>query len=116
MEHNSALNDSRYRSRIRKKSTAVPVEVKDVKTKITSLRLFRTSFVYQTKEFFNNSTLHGVRYIAEAERPFGERMMWFCFTTIGFISALVIIVSLWEKFQTNPTITGKLAHLTAFMR
>lgn len=33
--------------------------------------------------------------------------MWFCFTAIGFISALVIIVSLWEKFQTNPTITGK---------
>lgn len=32
--------------------------------------------------------------------------MWFCFTIIGFIAALVIIVSLWEKFQTNPTITG----------
>lgn len=32
--------------------------------------------------------------------------MWFCFTTIGAIAALVIIFSLWEKFQTNPTITG----------
>ncbi|XP_018785569.1 PREDICTED: sodium channel protein Nach isoform X2 [Bactrocera latifrons] len=32
--------------------------------------------------------------------------MWFCFTTIGAVTALVIIMSLWEKFQTNPTITG----------
>lgn len=86
---------------------AVPVELNDVDPKITSVRLLRTSFLYQTKEFFNNSTLHGVRYIAESNRPFGERFMWFCFTAIGFISALVIIVSLWEKFQTNPTITGK---------
>lgn len=80
---------------------------KPKKTQITTSRLFRTSLLYQTREFFNNSTLHGVRYIAETGRPFGERFMWFCFTIIGFISALVIIVSLWEKFQTNPTITGE---------
>lgn len=71
------------------------------------MQLLRTSFYYQIKEFFNNSTLHGVRYIAESDRPFGERFMWFCFTMIGFISALVIIFSLWEKYQTNPTITGE---------
>jgi uncharacterized membrane protein YedE/YeeE len=33
--------------------------------------------------------------------------MWFCFVAIGAVAAFVIIVSLWEKFQTNPTITGK---------
>lgn len=81
--------------------------LRNVKSKITSMQLLRTSLSYQTKEFFNNSTLHGVRYIAESDRPFGERFMWFCFTMIGFISALVIIFSLWEKYQTNPTITGK---------
>lgn len=32
--------------------------------------------------------------------------MWFIFTVTGAISALVIIASLWEKFQINPTITG----------
>ncbi|GAB0094040.1 NACH [Sergentomyia squamirostris] len=68
--------------------------------------LFRTSLLLQTKEFFNNSTLHGVRYIAEHGRPFAERFMWFCFTAIGAVAAFIIIVSLWEKFQTNPTITG----------
>uniref|UniRef100_A0A182PWD2 Uncharacterized protein n=1 Tax=Anopheles epiroticus TaxID=199890 RepID=A0A182PWD2_9DIPT len=60
----------------------------------------------ETKEFFDNSTLHGVRYIAEEGRPFFERFMWFCFVAFGFIAAVVIIFSLWEKFQTNPTITG----------
>ncbi|XP_058127127.1 sodium channel protein Nach [Anopheles ziemanni] len=71
-----------------------------------TLRLFRRSFIVQTKEFFDNSTLHGVRYIAEEGRPFFERFMWFCFVAFGFIAAVVIIFSLWEKFQTNPTITG----------
>ncbi|ALC49816.1 ppk23 [Drosophila busckii] len=68
--------------------------------------IFRRSLIYQTKEFFQNSTLHGVRYIAETGRPIGEKFMWFCFTSIGAVTALVIIMSLWEKFQTNPTITG----------
>lgn len=73
---------------------------------ITTSTLFKSSLLFQTKEFFNNSTLHGVRYIAESGRPFGEKFMWFCFTSIGGIAALIIIFSLWEKFQTNPTITG----------
>lgn len=33
----------------------------------------RTSYGVQTKEFFENSTLHGVKYIAENDRPFIER-------------------------------------------
>lgn len=70
------------------------------------LNLFRLSLFYQFKEFFQHSTLHGVRYIVEPGRPFLERFMWFLFTVTGLISALVIIASLWEKFQINPTITG----------
>ncbi|CAH2075249.1 unnamed protein product, partial [Iphiclides podalirius] len=53
-----------------------------------------------------NSTLHGVCYIAEKDRPFCEKFMWFSFTAIGAVATCIIIVSLWEKFQTNPTITG----------
>ncbi|KAJ1532259.1 hypothetical protein ONE63_000875 [Megalurothrips usitatus] len=69
-------------------------------------KLFRTSVGVQTREYFDKSTLHGVRYIAEESRPFHEKFMWFCTTSVGLVAALVIIVSLWEKFQTNPTITG----------
>ncbi|KAG5682787.1 hypothetical protein PVAND_012118 [Polypedilum vanderplanki] len=68
--------------------------------------LLKTSLKYQTKEFFDNSTLHGVRYIKEQGRPFGEKFIWFCLVSIGAIAAFVIIGSLWEKFQTNPTLTG----------
>lgn len=32
--------------------------------------------------------------------------MWFIFVSTSTIVTLIIIVSLWEKFQTNPTITG----------
>ena len=32
--------------------------------------------------------------------------MWFIFVASSTIVTLIIIVSLWEKFQTNPTITG----------
>lgn len=33
--------------------------------------------------------------------------MWFSFTAVGAVATCIIIVSLWEKFQTNPTITGE---------
>ncbi|GBP44395.1 Sodium channel protein Nach [Eumeta japonica] len=71
-----------------------------------SFSLLATSLRHQTTEFFNNSTLHGVRYIAEKDRPFCEKFMWFSFTAVGAVATCIIIVSLWEKFQTNPTITG----------
>lgn len=35
------------------------------------------------------------------------RFMWFSFTAVGAVTTCIIIVSLWEKFQTNPTITGE---------
>ncbi|XP_063379360.1 sodium channel protein Nach [Cydia fagiglandana] len=70
------------------------------------ISLFATSLRHQTTEFFNNSSLHGVRYIAEKDRPFCEKFMWFSFCAVGAVTTCIIIVSLWEKFQTNPTITG----------
>lgn len=70
-------------------------------------RIVKTNLKYQTKEFFSNSTLHGVRYIAEEGRSLGEKLMWFSFVAIGAVASSVIIASLWEKFQTNPTITGE---------
>lgn len=68
--------------------------------------LVKTSLRYQGKEFMDNSTLHGIRYLAEEDRPFFEKFMWFCLVSVGATAAFVIIGSLWEKFQTNPTITG----------
>lgn len=57
---------------------------KKTKDQFTTLNLFWTSILYQTKEFFNNSTLHGVRYIAEEGRPFGERFNIFLMSNDSF--------------------------------
>lgn len=79
------------------------------------LNLLHLSLRYQVTEFFQCSTLHGVKYIAETDRPFAERFIWFILTATGTISALVIIASLWDKFQNNPTITGLDTNTTARM-
>lgn len=36
-------------------------------------RILKTSWKVQTQVFFENSTLHGVRFIAENGRPFFEK-------------------------------------------
>jgi hypothetical protein len=35
--------------------------------------LLKTSWTYQTTEYFKKSTLHGMRYINEDGRPFCEK-------------------------------------------
>ncbi|KAG7299422.1 hypothetical protein JYU34_016375 [Plutella xylostella] len=45
------------------------------KTQAGGLSLLADSLRHQTTEFFNNSTLHGVRYIAEKDRPFCENTL-----------------------------------------
>lgn len=58
-----------FNNGLRKRKTLVPGNIKD--GNICSL--LATSLRHQTTEFFENSTLHGVRYIAEKERPFCEK-------------------------------------------
>ncbi|KAJ8874729.1 hypothetical protein PR048_025595 [Dryococelus australis] len=38
-----------------------------------SFNLLKTSWQYQARQFFQNSTLHGVRYLRQEGRPFYER-------------------------------------------
>ncbi|XP_034244838.1 sodium channel protein Nach-like [Thrips palmi] len=68
--------------------------------------ILQANWSYQSRQFFETSTLHGVRYISEKRTPLHERLLWFVCTAGGMMAALVIIDSLWDKFQTSPTITG----------
>lgn len=43
------------------------------KKDINNAVLLKSSLLYQTKEYFNSSTLHGVVYIVETGRPFFEK-------------------------------------------
>lgn len=49
------------------------IEVKPTKESLPVIKLVQGSYKYQTKEYFNNSTIHGVRYIVEEGRPFREK-------------------------------------------
>lgn len=46
---------------------------KKASSDVSGISLLAASLRHQTTEFFNNSTLHGVRYIAEKDRPFCEK-------------------------------------------
>ncbi|XP_071050746.1 sodium channel protein Nach [Onthophagus taurus] len=79
---------------------------KKTKSVCKTMKLLETSWTVQAKLFFQNCTLHGVKYLTEKGRPLSERIIWFLCVAIAAVTATIIIVSLWEKFQTNPTITG----------
>ncbi|CAB0005646.1 unnamed protein product [Nesidiocoris tenuis] len=68
--------------------------------------LLKTSWKYQTREFFERSTIHGLRYFSEKGKPSYQKVMWFSIISIGAVVSFIIIVPLWEKFQTSPTITS----------
>ncbi|KAL1397062.1 hypothetical protein pipiens_001234 [Culex pipiens pipiens] len=73
---------------------------------IPLIHLVRASWLHQVGQFFTESTLHGVRYIAEAGRPFWEHFAWFCLVLVSAVTTVCIILNLWVRFQTHPTITG----------
>lgn len=66
-------NKKMYRGNLHAKQKQEKQLNSSPENKISNGELFKTSLVYQTKEFFTNSTLHGVRYIAEQGRPTGEK-------------------------------------------
>lgn len=59
---------------------------------VGGVALLAASLRHQTTEFFNNSTLHGVRYIAEKERPFCEKLVF---------SIYLMDCLLWMDFGIN---------------
>nr|XP_034189341.1 sodium channel protein Nach-like isoform X1 [Osmia lignaria] len=71
-----------------------------------SLAELRSSMKYRSKEYLLENTLHGFRYFADPTRPKWERIIWFLLTLASIISVFVIIVIIWDKFKTEPTITG----------
>ena len=77
------------------------LDCQDIKMKI-----LKTNIKHQVKELLRNSSIHGIRYIAEDQRTSIEKFIWFCIVLISATSASITISRLWDKFQTNPTITG----------
>lgn len=70
---------SKSKTKVKKKGKKKEKKHNDGHTAVT---LLKTSLLHQTKEFFANSTLHGIRYIAEQGRPIAEKFMWYDFDGI----------------------------------
>lgn len=47
-----------------------------------------------------------IKYLFKCLFNLFRRFMWFSFLSVGIVITSIIIISLWEKFQTSPTITG----------
>ncbi|XP_076282070.1 pickpocket protein 28 [Lasioglossum baleicum] len=67
---------------------------------------YRASLRRRLKEFLLENSLHGIGYVVDIKRPKWERIMWFILIIVSIITTVVTIIIIWEKFQTEPTITG----------
>ncbi|KAK0171895.1 hypothetical protein PV328_005287 [Microctonus aethiopoides] len=63
------------------------------------------SFKLRSKEYLRENTLHGFVYFINPCRPLWERVIWFIFTITSFCGAVGIIVIIWQRFQSTPTLT-----------
>ncbi|XP_034238920.1 sodium channel protein Nach-like [Thrips palmi] len=64
------------------------------------------SAVRQTiSEFSENTSIHGVRYIAEHGRRWVERFLWIVTELVCITGAVYMLLYLLTKFQGNPTMT-----------
>lgn len=55
-------------------------------------------------DYMNRSTIHGVSYIVQTDRPLVERVLWLCVVTVSFCVGATNIRSSYERWQTKPVI------------
>ncbi|XP_046735546.1 uncharacterized protein LOC124405001 [Diprion similis] len=67
-----------------------------------SRALLRLSLRSRGQEYPRVAALHGVAYVADPTRPRAERIGWGVCVLISSAAALGIIVTLMDRFQTNP--------------
>lgn len=53
-------------------------------------------------EFCENSSIHGVKYFGERNRPTFERCWWIIAFVISFSLCSVLIRNLWNKWDETP--------------
>ncbi|XP_048509913.1 sodium channel protein Nach isoform X1 [Athalia rosae] len=70
----------------------------------------KTSLKTRSKEYPRVAALHGIAYVADVTRPKIERIGWLICLLISLVAILVIIVTLMEKFQTNPMLSSMEIH------
>ncbi|XP_046412590.1 uncharacterized protein LOC124175951 [Neodiprion fabricii] len=67
-----------------------------------SQALLRLSLRSRGQEYPRVAALHGIAYVADPTRPRAERIAWCVCVLISSAAALGIIVTLMDRFQTDP--------------
>ncbi|ETN64081.1 hypothetical protein AND_004183 [Anopheles darlingi] len=79
-----------------------------LRTVIESLRLASLAIVQAFWIFCENSSLHGLRYIGRSGASRANyllRLVWGLFSLVGLGFTLMLTLSAWEQFRSNPTLT-----------
>ncbi|KAK2577458.1 hypothetical protein KPH14_003562 [Odynerus spinipes] len=66
----------------------------------------RSSLKTRSREYILENSLHGVPYFADPTRPLCERGVWFVLTMASVGATIFTIITIWNKFQEEPTVTG----------
>ena len=55
---------------------------------------------------FENTSMHGLKYIAEDHRHFFERLFWVFIFTAGLSVSLYLVLNIWFKYIEQPTVNS----------
>ncbi|XP_023247579.1 sodium channel protein Nach-like [Copidosoma floridanum] len=57
------------------------------------------------RQYCENTSLHGFRYVVSNETTFVEKILWLVVCVLGFFIALLLMLFVWQKFRRTPTVT-----------
>jgi acid-sensing ion channel, other len=57
-------------------------------------------------DYTDSSTVHGVKYIGEKKRTYGERFLWSAFLLIMLVGCKKLIFDVYLKWTENPVIVS----------
>ncbi|XP_023722025.2 sodium channel protein Nach [Cryptotermes secundus] len=57
-----------------------------------------------TKEFFEDTTIQGLRYIVAANTHPLETLLWAAVTVLASVGAMFVVLRSWEHYVANPTV------------
>ncbi|BFF90118.1 pickpocket protein 28 [Drosophila madeirensis] len=63
-------------------------------------------FLTTYREYCSHTSLHGVQYLGEHQRPMRERIFWLCAFVISIYGCATLIVSAYTKWTETPVIVS----------
>ncbi|XP_046649836.1 pickpocket protein 28-like [Daphnia pulicaria] len=57
-----------------------------------------------SKEFADNTSMHGLKFIAQDEATLAERILWIALFMVGLLFAVVFSWNLWENWKQSPVL------------